>query len=121
MEHVSVNEQYMYYVTFLMAQPNIFKLMFSQQLKKIRQYIQADKDERLSQEVIELLKQPRHPSLKTISLDSGIPYGTIKNWNKKLKENNDYFPGKQIAKHLRLFTEEEEKNIADLIKTQFIQ
>ena len=71
--------------------------------------------------MIAVLKDPNHPPLIQISQESGIPYGTIKFWNKQLKDNPNYIPGSLIGQHKRIFTKEQEKCIADMIKTQYIQ
>ena len=95
--------------------------MFHHKLKIKRRYIPAYKDEVLVAQVIDLLKKPNHPSLKTISEESNIPYGTIKYWNSRLKIDRHFVPGATIGKHRMLFTMEQEQNIGDFIKTQYIQ
>ena len=98
----------------------VMSTLFSHPLCIRRRYIAAYKDTQLAKEVIQLLKQDDRPTLKEISIQSGIPYGTIKHWNKKLKEDPSYMPGEAIGQHRRLFSDEEELNIADMIKTQYI-
>ena len=95
--------------------------MFSHKLKVKRQYISAYKDSQLATEVIQLLKDPKRPTLREISIQSGIPYHIIQNWNAQLKENPSYFPGKSIGQHLKYFSNDEEQNISDMIKAQFIK
>ena len=95
--------------------------MFSHKLKIPRAYVQAYKDEQLTNEVINKLKEQNHPTLKVISQESGIPYGTIKFWNKQLQEDPNYIPGLLIGQHKRLFSKDQEENIADMIKTQYIK
>ena len=73
-------------MSLLASQNSVYYFMstlFSHPLRVPRRYIAAYKDKGLTSEVIELLKQTDRPSLKEISQQSGIPYGTIKNWNKK--------------------------------------
>lgn len=110
-------------MSLLASQNSVYYFMstlFSHPLRVPRRYIAAYKDKGLTSEVIELLQQTDRPSLKEISQQSGIPYGTIKNWNKKLVENPHYVPGQAIGQHRKLFSDIEETNIADMIKTQYI-
>ena len=95
--------------------------MFSHKLKTKRQYIKAYKDAKLSHEVIEVLKQPNHPPLTVISQESNIKYETIRYWARKVRLDEDYIPGKAIGEHKRIFTVEQENEIADMIRTQYIQ
>ena len=96
-------------------------LMFSHKLKIKRRYIKAYKDQQLSIEVINMLRSPNRPSLKKISLESNINYETIRYWSRKLTSDANYMPGKTIGNHRRIFKEDEEREIADMIRTQYIQ
>ena len=107
--------------TFDLIGPFTFGPMFSHKLKVPRRYIAAYKDKKLVEEVIDALKSFPPPKLKDISEESGIPYSIIQYWNAKLKKDQDYIPGELIGSHRRLFTEEQETNIAEMIKIQFIQ
>ena len=98
-----------------------FHSMYSHKLQTKRRYIAAYKDKQLTTEVIQSLKTPNHPTLKKISEDSGIPYGTIKHWHQQLLADEDYIPGQGIGQHRRIFTANEEAMVADMIKTQYIQ
>ena len=95
--------------------------MFSHKLKTPRRYIKAYKDEQLSKEVIDVLKSPNRPLLKQIAQESNINYETIRYWARKIRSDEHYIPGKAIGNHRRIFTEEQEREISDMIRVQYIQ
>lgn len=94
--------------------------MFSHTLKIKRQYTRACNDAALTLEVIDMLSSPNRPSLIEISRQSKIPYNIIKFWNKNLKTNPNYLPGKSVGLHKRYFTDDEEKNISEMITMQYL-
>lgn len=84
-----------------------------------RRYIKAYENEELVNQVFDAFKK-NELKLKEISEMSGIPYGTIQFWHNKFVANPTYRPGKAIGQHRRIFTPEQEENIAQMIKEQFI-
>ena len=84
-----------------------------------RRYIKAYEDDEVVEDVFNAFKKG-DLSLKDISEGSGVKYDNIRKWHSKYRKDQSYRPGKVIGQHRRIFSENEEDNIADMIKMQFI-
>lgn len=72
--------------------------------------------------VIEALKNAKRGYIKKISLQTNISINTLKDWKKKLKKDPNFSPTRpKYGISRRIFTEEEENEIADFIKEQIIR
>ena len=58
--------------------------------------------------------------LTQIAKESHIPYDTIKYWKKQYQKDHNYRSGSLIGQHLRIFSYEEEKQVALFIRNQYL-
>ena len=66
--------------------------------------------------VMNILKNCKRGEMKRIAAQTGINYNTLKDFHRKLKDNPDFTPyNKQIRPNKRIFTIEEENNVAEFI------
>lgn len=84
-----------------------------------RRYIKSHEYDELVTEVLNAFRQ-KEMKLTEISEKSGIPYGVIQYWHSRWVSNPAYYPGEAIGQHRKIFTPEQETNIAQMIKEQFI-
>ena len=85
-----------------------------------RNYNKYHLDEEVVNEVFEKFEDPAW-NLSDISRASNIPFHTIQQWYAKYRENKDYRPGKLIGQHKRYFTTEQEEDIVQYIRENYIQ
>ena len=95
---------------------------FSHKFKKKRKYQQYYKDHKLVEEIFAFFEQNENQrfSLTELSQKTNIPIYQLGKWHKEWEKDHTYRPGLRIGQHLRLFTDEQEKIVADLIRVQFI-
>ena len=92
---------------------------FRHKLVTKRPYIKAYTDEEVVEDVFQAFAN-KDLSLKQISENSGVNYDNIRKWHSKYLKDQNYRPGKLIGQHKRIFSIEEEEEIANMIKLQFI-
>ena len=72
--------------------------------------------------VMNTLKNCKRGEMKRVAAQTGINYNTLKDFHRKLKDNPDFTPcHKQIRPNKRIFTIEEENNVAEFIKEEIIK
>ena len=95
---------------------------FSHTFKKQRSYQKYHKDKKLVGEILTFFAEHDESTytLSELSKKTNIPHYQLSRWRSKWKEDNNYKPGERIGKHKRLFTQEQEKHVADLLRIQYI-
>ena len=90
--------------------------------KKLKKQQNYRKDKQLIEEVFHAFEYESEDGLDMNDLTrrSGIPRGRLYDWHKKWEKDNKYRPGKYYGKHKRLFTQEQEKAVADFLRIQYI-
>ena len=88
-----------------------------------KHHLKTFKDKALIKEIFDIFanKDPKDYTLKQISEESNIPYGTIQYWHSKWKRDHEFSPGATFGQHKRLFSKNQEIQVADLIRTQYLQ
>ena len=66
------------------------------------------------------LYKDKQISMREISVLSNIPTDRLYCWYRKWTNNRDYRPGSQYGKHKRLFTDVQEKAVADFLRIQYV-
>ena len=59
-------------------------------------------------------------TLQEIAKESNIPYSCIQKWHSDYQKDKSYRPGKKLGQHRRYFTKEQEKNVADYLRDNYI-
>lgn len=68
------------------------------------------------------LKNCKRGEMKRIESETGVNYNTLKDWKRKLKDDPNFTPcHHQIRPNKRIFTIEEENNIANFIREEIIK
>ena len=88
-----------------------------------KHHLKTFKDKVLINEIFTIFntKSPKDFTLRQISNESNIPYGTIQYWYAKWKKDNSFMQETSFGQHKRLFSKPQEMEVADLIRTQYLQ
>ena len=96
-------------------------LTFSHFFKKKRSYQKYYKDEKLVSEVFEVFRTRDIDTytLQEISCNTNIPQSILSKWRTRFKNDPLYRPG-NFGMHRRLFTDIQEKAVAEYIRIQYL-
>ena len=96
---------------------------FSHSFVKKRKYDKYHKDKKLVGEILTFFSQNDKStySLTELASKTKIPVYQLSRWRKNWEEDHNYIPGKRIGQHKRLFTPEQEKLVADMLRIQYVQ
>ena len=98
----------------------VFRITRPFKKKKFHQKYYSDK--KLVEEVIKGFEQHIRGAitLARIVNDSGIPRETISYWYTNWKLDHSWRPGQRFGKHRKLFTDAQERAVADFIRIQYL-
>ena len=98
------------------------EIKFSQKFQITRKYNKYYKNSKLVDEIFNVFANFHHKQYTLVEIEEKtcIPHKVLCKWRNSYEKNPKYRPGKLIGKHRMKFTLEQEKEVADFIRVQFL-